>query len=340
MSPEPDGSSHPSRFVRLFRTWLLAVALALTACGQVVSGTTPTAAPAVGVTPAISLATIPPRPTATLAVPTAAPPDTPTPSPTPIRHVVQSGETLIGIALQYGVTVAALQAANGIQNPEALQMNQVLTIPTGAESQGDSLEPLLPTPTPMPFPIEGVAFYETPVGSLWCLGEVVNSTESSLENVTLRVTLYNAAGQELLGGNVTAALDMIPPGERAPFGILFASPPASFDQFRVAPVRAEALAEPAGRHATLEIAQVEAGLVGPLFEVSGSVTNPAQFGVTSVTVVVTTYDAEGLVTGFRQARLPDDLPPSASVAFSVSLMPNDGLPDSYHIAAQGRLAGP
>lgn len=329
-----------SDFVGCRVAWLLAATLTLTGCGQVVSGETPTPAPATEVTRAISLSTIPPRPTATLAMPTAAPPDTPTPSPAPVIHVVQPGETLIAIAIQYGVTVAALQSANGIDDPGALQVNQELIIPTGEESQGDSLELLLPTSTPIPFAIEGVAFYETPVGSLWCLGEIINSTESSLENVELRLVLYNAAGEELAGGSMSAALDLIPPGERAPFGILFASPPASFDQFRVTPVRAEASGEPASRYAALELTGTEAGLVGPLFQVSGSVTNPGQLTVTAVTVVVTTYDTQGLVTGFRQARLPDDLPPGASTQFSISLMPNDGQPAGYHIAVQGRLIAP
>jgi LysM repeat protein len=351
MSHNPNWLSHLLRSARRFSVralrldlrgdrvaWLLVATLVLTACGQVVSSETPTMTPAAEATPTTLPSTIPPRPTATLAMPTAAPPDTPAPSPPPLIHIVQPGETLIGIAIQYGVTLAALQSANGIDNPESLQMNQELIIPTGEESRGDSMELLLPTLTPVSFAIEGVAFYETPVGSLWCLGEVVNSTASSLENVGLRVALYNAAGEELMGGNASAALDLIHPGGRAPFGILFFSPPASFDQFRVTPVRAEASGEEASRYVTLELARTEAGPVGSLFEVNGSVTNPGQSTATSVMVVVTTYDAEGLVTGFRQAKLPHDLPPGASAEFSVSLMPNNGLPASYHVAVQGRLA--
>ena len=335
----------PSVLVRWGKRALFALTLALTACGQVVTVPAPTLAsaqPPRGTEPAvaISLSTIPVRPTATLALPTAAPPDTPTPSPPPVVHVVQPGETLIAIAIQYGVTVAALQSVNGIDDPSALQVNQGLIIPTGNESQGDSLELLLPTPTPIPFAIEGVAFYETPVGSLWCLGEVINSTESALENVELRVGLYSAAGEELISGDVAAALDLIPPGGRAPFGVLFTSPPDSFDRFLVAPVRSEASSEPGTRYVNLEIAQDKAGPSGALFEVRGSVTNPSQFAATAVTVVVTTYDAEGLVTGFRQSRLAEALAPGTSAEFAVSLMPNEGQPASYDVVAQGRLDNP
>jgi LysM repeat protein len=322
------------------KSWLLILTLLLTSCGQVVSGAKPTEEPVVQASPAISLATIPARPTATLAMPTAAPPNTPTPSPTPIIHVVQAGETLIAIAIQYGVTLAALQTANGIDDPGALQINQELIIPTGEESQGENLELLLPTPTPVSFAIEGIAFHEVSVGSLWCLGEIVNSTEMSLENVLLRVGLHNAAGEELLGGEVSAALDMIPPGGRAPFGILFSSPPASFDRYLVRPVRAESSIETAGRYAELEISQVEAGPVGPLFEVRGVISNPNSHAVTAIMVVVTTYDEQGLVSAFRQARLPDDLAPGADSEFSISLMPYGGLPASYYLAVQSLVAAP
>ncbi len=319
---------------------LIVTVLTLTACGQVVTVETPTPAQTAAATPAISLSTIAPRPTVTLALPTATRPNTPTPSPTPIIHVVQPGETLIAIALQYGVTVASLQTANGIGDPSTLQVSQELIVPTGEESQGASLDLLLPTPTPVDFAIEGLTCHEEPVGSLWCLGEVVNSTDASIENVQLRVTLHNAAGEELMGGDVFAALDLIPSGQRAPFGVLFASRPDNFERYLATPIRAEASNEPADRYAELTITQSEAGLVGTLFEVKGSVANPDQRPVASVIVVVTTYDEQGHVTGFRQSKLPDELPAGASVDFAVSLMPNDGAPANYAIAVQGRLVSP
>lgn len=51
------------------------------------------------------------------------------PTPTPRTHVVQQGETLLAIALRYGVTMQELQAANGISNPDLIKAGQVLIIP-------------------------------------------------------------------------------------------------------------------------------------------------------------------------------------------------------------------
>lgn len=55
----------------------------------------------------------------------------PTPVPTAVltTHVVQAGETLYGIAIQYGVTLEAVMQVNQITNPDQIFQGQVLVIP-------------------------------------------------------------------------------------------------------------------------------------------------------------------------------------------------------------------
>jgi LysM repeat protein len=52
-----------------------------------------------------------------------------------VKHTVTKGESLLGIASRYGVTLDALIAANGITNQNHVFVGQVLTIPppTSAE---------------------------------------------------------------------------------------------------------------------------------------------------------------------------------------------------------------
>jgi LysM repeat protein len=61
-------------------------------------------------------------------------PGTPRPAteaaPLPARYVVQPGDNLTEIAARLGVTVQALQEANGIENPDAIYAGQVLAVPT------------------------------------------------------------------------------------------------------------------------------------------------------------------------------------------------------------------
>jgi LysM repeat protein len=68
------------------------------------------------------------RPGQVLVIPTSAPPTTPPPA-TPARYTVRSGDNLYRIAVNHGVTLAALMAANGITNPSLIYPGQVLTIP-------------------------------------------------------------------------------------------------------------------------------------------------------------------------------------------------------------------
>lgn len=54
---------------------------------------------------------------------------TPTPTAGALQHVVQRGETLAIIAARYGRTVAQIVGANGILNPNRINVGQILIIP-------------------------------------------------------------------------------------------------------------------------------------------------------------------------------------------------------------------
>ncbi len=88
---------------------------------------TPTATPSPTPTPTASPSPSP-TPTATPA-PTTAPTAAPPPPPAQQTYVVQQGDTLAAIAQQFGTTAAALQSANGIEDPDEITIGQVLVIP-------------------------------------------------------------------------------------------------------------------------------------------------------------------------------------------------------------------
>jgi LysM repeat protein len=66
-----------------------------------------------------------------------------------VKHTVQSGESLLGIASQYGVTAEALAAANGIDDQNHVFVGQVLTIPPAV------IEPIATTTTSTTTSAEG-----------------------------------------------------------------------------------------------------------------------------------------------------------------------------------------
>jgi LysM repeat protein len=105
-------------------------------------------------TPASSVTGTPGTPVATLIptttpAPTTAPVVTITPLPTTpgeIVHVVQPGETLFRIALQYNLLAAVVAQYNGIPNPSLIYVGQQIRIPPGATLQATPV----PSGTPVP----------------------------------------------------------------------------------------------------------------------------------------------------------------------------------------------
>ena len=238
------------------------------------------------------------------------------------------------------MSLQALQAANNIENPQFLQVGQRLVIPTGEETPGTTPGLLLPTPTPLPFSVRGVSFYETPVGSLWCLGEIVNTTEFALANVQIHVTLFDAAGEPLAEADADADADLIPPGERSPFGILFTDPPSDWVNPQVTIVRGQEAAALADSYVPIAVTEVEGQPSESQFRASGTVRNTSEEQVAGeVSVIVTTYNAEGAVTGFRHgtAEGGEALAPGATAPFSLLVTYHGDAPKDFSIIAVGRV---
>ncbi len=68
-----------------------------------------------------------------------------------VVHVVQPGESLLGIALQYDTSVEVIMAANNIANAQWIFAGQELIIPLGTPTPVPTPTPR-PTPTPTPGP--------------------------------------------------------------------------------------------------------------------------------------------------------------------------------------------
>jgi LysM repeat protein len=82
-----------------------------------------------------------PMPTTAIASSTPTVPPTEPPTPAPLVYVVKEGDTLSSIAQAYGVTVQEIVEANGLANPDVLNVGQELVIP------GHFITPTAPPPT-------------------------------------------------------------------------------------------------------------------------------------------------------------------------------------------------
>jgi LysM repeat protein len=314
--------------MRVLLVSLFIAALLLCGCGQVITISTPTPA----TTSVVNLPAVTPRPTSTPAPATPALSPTPASTPTPTIYKVRAGDTLIDIARQYGVSVEALQEANAILDPDRLQINQELIIPVGGHNPQ---APPTSTPIPLSFEVRGLGFYETPAGSLWCLGEVENTSGRALERVQVEVSLQDGEDRVLTRESAFVALGIVPQGGKAPFAILFANPPVSFAKYQALPLSGEAVTFAGNCYFDLIISEQQGEPKEHYFTVEGLVENIGQANVETATVLVTAYDAQGRVTGFRQADLENAPAAGESSPFQVNLLPFGGTVVNYAVQVQG-----
>jgi len=223
-----------------------------------------------------------------------------------------------------------------------LSIGQIIIIPTAEPEDGNVSvavpvgNQILPTPTPVIVPTAGVALYQTPAGGLWCLGEVVNTSAGPLTNLQLQVTLVAADGTPLLSRTVLASADYLAPAARAPFAVLFEKPPAGVAEANVVLLRAEAITAITAAFVPLDVSDPVGAVSGPQYRVSGALVNRTGYTVSRMTVVVTLYDADARVIGYREQVTAADvlLDNGQNRAFSVLLTPQGlDIPANFQVIA-------
>jgi len=309
----------------------LLVPLLLGGCGQVITRVEPSPTP----TPTLEvviLATT--KPTATPAPYTPAPTSTPTITPTPIIYQIQRGDSLLQIASQFGVSVQGLQDANGITDPRTLQIGQELVIPR--EVEVGSGTPTA-TATPLPFTVHNVSFSHTPLGGLWCFGEILNETGLDLEQAGVWIDLLDEKGEVLASAQEYVQIDLIASGARAPFALRFTNPPRSFASYSARPwvgVRGYV----GNYYRDLAVGElVGVGERYAAYRVSGVIANFGPEDTIGVTLTVTLYDALGRVIGTRRG-VPEHnvIPRGGQTSFSLELTPSGGPVDTFRVEVLGR----
>ncbi|MEZ4726818.1 MAG: LysM peptidoglycan-binding domain-containing protein [Caldilineaceae bacterium] len=322
-------------------TWMVLgslFVLLLFGCGQVIT-LTPTPLPSPTPTISITLAANAPDATPTPAPYTPAPTATPTLTPTPIVHTVGSGESLLSIATQYDIAVSELQEANGILDPRTLQVGQQLIIPRPEETEVAAAATA--TPTALPLTVQNLYLSNTTIGNLWILGEVQNEHETALEQVQVAVVLLNDEGEELVRKEAFVALDLIDPGQRAPFALLFEPPVPPFASYQVFVLHAVP-AYVGSYYRDLQVNRLESNQERyASYTVIGAILNTGPEEAVSVQVVVTAYDSLDRVVAMRKIE-PDYnvVPRGGETNFTAILTPFGGPITRIEAVAQGRRLQP
>ena len=314
----------------------LPVLLLLAACGTVsppASQTLPPPAPSPTPQIGVSLVTLPP-PTAVVlqTTPTPLPTATPTPTPTPIIYVVQAGDTLLGIALARGTTTEEILALNPDVRPEALQIGQGIVLP-----QPTAVAPAAAgTPIPLNVEVTQIHAYQTAVGSVWLIGELINRGETAAESARVTVHLLNERGEPVYTAETWAAVPVIRPGAAAPFGILLREPPP-FVQPAAVVSGGQTVAELGSRYLDLVVLDTAVTPVNNRIEAAGRIQNVGEQTAVDVTLAATFYNERAEIVGFGLYPLAGPLAPGETRPFTLSNAPPGGAAVNLSVTSFGRF---
>lgn len=238
-------------------------------------------------------------------------------SSTPFIHVAQSGDTLLGIAIEYGVDLNALREANGNLDPRSLQIGQQLIIPDA--SSPISAAPA--TPTPLAMPLDLPTCYETPAMSLLCLGHVANTLDQPVERAVVTVQLFQDDGTVLLEKTANVEQTIIPAGHSAPYRVLF---PSGWEGYGgiVVVLRSATSAQKVDERFIAPVIENERGaLENGHYVVSATLRNADAQPAQALRVIVTLFGDNQQVVGYRVMQLDSALPAGASLPIQIAVVP-------------------
>jgi LysM repeat protein len=261
-------------------------------------------------------------PTDTPSIPTATVVPVPTegPTATPLAHIVERNDTLLGIALEYGVSLEELLAANPGINPRALSIGQSVLIP-GPE--GEPIVSLAATPTPLPVSLSEPVCYAALSGGMWCLVIATNPQSSPIEGVVALITLLDGSGRSQATEPAFSPIRLLPPGEPVPLAAYFAPPAPSHTQ-----VVATLLSAVDGGEASAEILPIvlaraahTPGADGLSWSVRGSLSlaqeAPTRAG--RAVLLLVAFAADGRPVGFAQWEADESLDPGEEASFEITV---------------------
>jgi hypothetical protein len=175
---------------------------------------------------------------------------------------------------------------------------------------------------------------------MWCLGEVVNLSDSPAEEIQVRVSLHDDQGRLLASGSAFGQLDVVAVDGRTPFAILFEAAPTSFAQYQTQLLGGVPSTHLGPRYPDLAVTEVWGGwLDDTSYQVRGQVENQGEYDAEDVALVVTLYDEQNHVIGSRTVGTSAEVfLAGAKAPFEITLVPF-GPVARYDIQVQGWWIG-
>jgi LysM repeat protein len=242
-------------------------------------------------------------------------------------HTIAKGDTLLGIAIKYGLKLEDLQAANPEVDANLLVIGQALIIPLA----GVTTPTPIATPTPAPAALSAPHCYPAADGGLWCLLLARNEGPLALENLSAWVGLFSVSGEAQASQVAVSPLNLLPAGQAAPLAAYFSAPAPAEATPRAGLLTALTVPVSDTRYltATLQIDALEIDASGLQATVEGQVKLPAGGPPAAVVwVAAVAYDAQEQPVGIRkwEAHAPcpapvegSPMPPCGPVPFNLTV---------------------
>jgi LysM repeat protein len=260
--------------------------------------------------------------------------ETPLPSPTPFTYAVKSGDSISSIALQFGVSMDGLQAANPEISPNSMSIGQVIKIPSNPENPSGE-----PTPTPAPFTVEQIECYPTLDRGMWCFVLAHNEYPDFMENISAQVTLVGANNATIASQTALLPLNILPPNTSLPLAVFFPPEIPLNAKPQVQVLTAIRLLPTDDRYilATITNTLIQINADGHSARVTGVVVSQSQVkDAYQVWVTGTAYDDAGRVVGVRRWEWDKGLAAGGSIPFDFMVSSIGGKISSVEFAVEAR----
>jgi len=257
----------------------------------------------------------------------------PAPSPTPVIHVVVAGDTVSGIALKYGVEIAAILAANPQVDPNIMSVGAQLIIPSPsvavASSAGSAPEPLtIRAPNCLP----------SGTGT-WCFVPVLNDLDYPVENITVRIVVGDAQSGTLMDQISTPPLNLLNPDGSIALAAYFSGAAFGSPQTSVELLSASAVTDGQARYlqTAFQNLQIAIDAAGNSALVNGEIELlDASVTASQVWLVAVAYDSGDQVVGVRRWESPTALPGGQRLPFSFQIYSASGGIARVEVLAEAR----
>jgi len=260
------------------------------------------------------------------------PPATPVPAPTALVYAVQPGDTLLGIASQFGVTLSDLQAANGHLNPLTLPISASIIIPDPPFTEEG--QPRLPTPTPIALVVLPPACRPTVTDGIICLGRILNTQNRGVERVNLLLQLVRSDGSLLAEGSAGVEQNFIPAGGSAPYRALFKAEWREYAGAAAWLQSAETRLDGVSPYMLLDIHDQQAQMLHGQYLVSATLHNSESQNARHLQAILTVEDVSGQIIAYRVLPLDGELAAGADLAFQISVMAAAPVTHTLYVEAE------